>query len=160
MTPNVTEIVLPSRADAEAVLDALHKLMQQYKRVSMSDYLDLVGLSSTFTETKVGWIELGNPRIIQLRSGYIIALPVPKPFVMPVVGASMEKIHPNAVPLMSFSTGKQKGWRLENDKVSFMAVEEEDGSIYMQVRWGNEPMEFHPFKNWAEARTYIEENEK
>lgn len=75
---NTTEIVLSSEADAETVREALLKLLAQYEVVTFADYLDLVGLSSTFSDARIGWVELNDIPIKPLKGGFVLFLPEPK----------------------------------------------------------------------------------
>lgn len=72
----VDELVLESRGDAELVLDQMLEIIDQYGKVTVSDYYDLMGVSTTFTDNKYGWRDLRNARIIKSgRDGYLIDLP-------------------------------------------------------------------------------------
>ena len=77
---SVIAITLTSREDAEAVRDALLKLSEKYDYVSMGDYLELVGASSTFADDKVGWTDLKDIEIKQVgKDEFLLDLPEPKP---------------------------------------------------------------------------------
>lgn len=78
MSIDTTDIVIPSKADAEAVQDALLKLLDRYEVVTLADYLDLVGLSSTFSDARIGWTELNDILIQPLKGGFVLFLPEPK----------------------------------------------------------------------------------
>jgi hypothetical protein len=70
------EILLPSRADAEEVLERLQDLVDQYEQATVADFYDLVGVSSTFTDTNWGWKNLSTSYVDRDRSGgFIIRLP-------------------------------------------------------------------------------------
>lgn len=78
---DLSEIVLATRAEAEAVLDELYKLVENYEFVSVGDYLELVGIGSTFTDQKMGWIELKDIQIKRITSaGFVLDLPKPTLF--------------------------------------------------------------------------------
>lgn len=72
------DIILGSEAEAEAVRDRLRKLLEQYGQVSVGDYLNLVGLSSTFSDEKMGWTQLSTILIKNVNSGFTLQLPEPK----------------------------------------------------------------------------------
>lgn len=75
---NTNEVVLESKEDAQAVLDAMHSLLEQYEQVTLADMLELVGIASSFADNKVGWVTLNlNAEIKEAEGGYILDLPEP-----------------------------------------------------------------------------------
>lgn len=72
-----TEIVLATRADAEKVLDELHKHRSRYGFATVSDYLDLVGITPRFSDTKVGWTDLNDVKVYPTKEGFSLNLPEP-----------------------------------------------------------------------------------
>lgn len=76
----ISEVVLQSKADAQAVLDAMHSLLEQYEQVAFADMLELCGIASTFGDQNIGWTELNlNVEIKEVKDGYILDLPAPNP---------------------------------------------------------------------------------
>lgn len=75
---NTKEVVLQSQADAEAVLAAMKDILDKYEQVTLADMLELCGLSSTYADNKVGWVNLINIQVKNINSGYILDLPAPK----------------------------------------------------------------------------------
>ena len=76
---DLNEIELGTRADAEAVLDSLYKLLSNYEVVTVGDYLELVGLSSSYDDARFGWTDLRGTKINRTTSaGYVLDLPEPK----------------------------------------------------------------------------------
>lgn len=74
-----SEVVLQSKEDAQAVLDAMYALLEQYEQVTLADMLELCGIASVFSDNKVGWTELNlNVEIKEAKDGYILNLPAPK----------------------------------------------------------------------------------
>lgn len=70
------DIVVNDRAEAEAVLDMMQSIIDEYGHVTVSDLYDLVDLSAPYTANKYGWTSLGNARAERLRDGgYLLALP-------------------------------------------------------------------------------------
>lgn len=70
------DIVLESRAEAEAVLNSMVDLIDTYDVVSVADLYDLVGVSGNFTDNRYGWTNLSSASVERLRSGgYILRLP-------------------------------------------------------------------------------------
>ena len=54
------DIVLDSRGEAEEVLSTLVDLVEDYGVASVADLYDLVGIESTFVDTKYGWTNLSS----------------------------------------------------------------------------------------------------
>lgn len=79
MTQQFDEVVFASRIEAETVLEHMHDLVNQYEVVTVSDFYDLVGMSSKFTDGKFGWDELPNARVVRDGGDYLLDLPRPKP---------------------------------------------------------------------------------
>lgn len=75
---DTTEIVLQSEEDARQVLDAMKSLLTQYEQVTLADLLELTGISSTFQDNKIGWVNLINIQIKSVKDGYILDLPPAK----------------------------------------------------------------------------------
>lgn len=76
------EILIPTRPDAEEVLDQMFDILSKYGQVSVADLLTLVGLASTHTDVKWGWISLTGAKAVPQRrqGGFILDLPEPIPF--------------------------------------------------------------------------------
>lgn len=72
---NFDNIVLATRNEAEEVLDNLREVITNYKEVSIDDLYGLVGITSTYLDTKKGWTDLKNASISRVRHGYIINFP-------------------------------------------------------------------------------------
>ena len=71
------EILIPTRPDAEAVLESMYDLIQQYEAVSIHDLKSLVGWSSNYTDQKWGWTSLQGSSIRRVREGYMLEFPRP-----------------------------------------------------------------------------------
>lgn len=69
------DIVLPSRGEAEEVLEQLDNALDMYKVVSVADLYDLIGESCPHTAHKYGWTNLRNARAVKVRDGYLLELP-------------------------------------------------------------------------------------
>ena len=69
-------IVLDSRGDAEAVLDQLCEIIDQYGMTKVADLYDLVGVTGSFTDNNYGWTNLSSAHVVRLNEGgYLIKLP-------------------------------------------------------------------------------------
>lgn len=69
------DILLATRVEAETVLDRLYDLLKEYECASVADLNSLVGLSSSYTDQKWGWMELQGAQVRRVRDGYILELP-------------------------------------------------------------------------------------
>ena len=72
------DIVIPSRREADEVLEKMDEIIDRYDIVSVSDYYDLVGETGNYTDNKYGWSSLRTAEVVRVRDGYIIKLPKPK----------------------------------------------------------------------------------
>lgn len=76
---NLDDIVLNSRADAEAVLRQMDDIIDVYGTVSVGDLFDLVDISHNYTDNKYGWKSIRNAEVIRVRDGYALRLPKAMP---------------------------------------------------------------------------------
>jgi hypothetical protein len=75
-THNFEEILIPSRGEAEQVLDTLLSLVDQYDSATVADLYSTVGISTDHTDLKFGWTDLSEARIVPARGGgYILEMP-------------------------------------------------------------------------------------
>lgn len=75
-THNFDEILIPTRGEAEQVLDTLLELVDQYESATVADLYDAVGISTEHTDLKFGWTDLTEARINPARGGgYILEMP-------------------------------------------------------------------------------------
>ena len=79
-THNFGDIILPTRGEAEQVLDRMFGMLDQYDLVTVADLYDFVGITSEYTDNDWGWTELrGLVKIHRARDGYLLDLPKPSP---------------------------------------------------------------------------------
>lgn len=71
------EIIIPTRPEAEAVLEGLFALLDEYDVATVSDLYEMVGVSSQFTDRNWGWTDLRGTDIRRIREGYLLDLPRP-----------------------------------------------------------------------------------
>ena len=70
------DIIFDTRGDAEAVLQSLEDIIDQYGVASVGDLYDLADISTTnYTINKYGWKNLRSAEVIRVRDGYLIKLP-------------------------------------------------------------------------------------
>lgn len=62
-------VVVNSRADAEAVIEQMDGIMDTYGMVSVADLYDLVGMTANFTDNNYGWTNIRNAKPVRLRDG-------------------------------------------------------------------------------------------
>ena len=73
------DIVIPSRQEAEEVLDRMYDLISKYESASVADLYELTGLKSDHTDYKWGWTELRGASVGRVRGGgYLLDLPEPE----------------------------------------------------------------------------------
>lgn len=70
-----SDITLPSRRDAEAVLNQLNDILQSYGAVTVADLYDSVGITHSFTDVKYGWTDLRNADVARDGDGWYVKLP-------------------------------------------------------------------------------------
>lgn len=74
------ELIIPSRQEAEEVIDRLFDLLSRYGSASVADLYELTGIQSSHTDMKWGWTELRGAKAIgQRRGGFLLDLPEPEP---------------------------------------------------------------------------------
>lgn len=72
------DVLFDSRADADAVLDQMIEIIQNFGQVSIGDLYDLAHVPTTnYTLNNYGWRELTGCRSERVREGYILKLPRP-----------------------------------------------------------------------------------
>jgi hypothetical protein len=76
---NFDEIILDSRTEAEEVIDRLFDLVSRYEQATVADLYELVGISSTHTDHRWGWLDLHGAGVSRIRGGYLLDLPEPEP---------------------------------------------------------------------------------
>lgn len=69
------EVVVESRPEAEAVVDALQKVIDEYGNATVADLYACVGVSPDHTAIKWGWISLEGMEIHPMQQGYLIRMP-------------------------------------------------------------------------------------
>jgi len=77
-THDFHEIIIPTRQEAEEVLDNLIEILSKYGQASVSDLYDLCGITPQFTDEKYGWTDLRGADLTRTRNGYLIDLPKPE----------------------------------------------------------------------------------
>lgn len=73
------EVVVPTRGDAELVIDALCEKIDIFGVATVGDYYDAVGIKTSSIDFKYGWVNLSSADKHRTFDGYAIILPTPKP---------------------------------------------------------------------------------
>jgi hypothetical protein len=69
------EIIIPSRGEAETVIERMCDLVATYDNVSVADLYELLGLPCSPIDNKWGWTYIGNADVRQVRQGFLLVLP-------------------------------------------------------------------------------------
>lgn len=71
------ELVFDTRVDADAVLEGLYTILEQYDQATVGDLYELANVSGNFTDQKWGWTDLRGSGVSRKRDGYYLDLPRP-----------------------------------------------------------------------------------
>lgn len=69
------DIIIPTRGEAEAVLNQMRGILEQFGVVRVADFYELVGEEADYTDNKYGWSGLRTADVAHVRDGYILRLP-------------------------------------------------------------------------------------
>jgi hypothetical protein len=69
------EIILPTRSEAEGVIDRMYELLEKHNAVSVSDLYELVGIEGSYVDEKWGWTDLRGADARRVSNGYLLNLP-------------------------------------------------------------------------------------
>lgn len=76
MARDFDDVAFESRAEAELVLDQMLDAISNYGQVTLLDFYDFCGMSTSSTDAKYGWTDLHTARVVGSPSrGYSIDLP-------------------------------------------------------------------------------------
>lgn len=73
------QVVVPTREDAQAVVDQMNELVLQYGCARVSDLYATVGISAPFTYNNWGWYDVHTATWRASREGFIIVMPTAVP---------------------------------------------------------------------------------
>lgn len=75
------EIIIPSRQEAEEVIDRMFDILSRYGSVSVANLYEMTGVQGAHTDHKWGWTELRGAKAVRLRQGgFLLDLPEPEAF--------------------------------------------------------------------------------
>ena len=69
------DIKFDTRRDAEAVLDQMEALIENFSYVTVADLFDMVDVTAPFTGNRYGWTNISTAEVVSTRDGYRIKLP-------------------------------------------------------------------------------------
>jgi hypothetical protein len=69
------DIIIPTRAAAEAVIDQMFAIISQYGEASVADLLELVDQRFEYTDRKWGWKDFQGAGATRITNGYLLDLP-------------------------------------------------------------------------------------
>jgi hypothetical protein len=73
------DIIIPSRQEAEEVIDRMFDLVSKYDSATVADLYELTGLKSDHADVKWGWFSLQGASVGRVRGGgYLLDLPEPE----------------------------------------------------------------------------------
>lgn len=73
-------VVVGTRREAEDVLDELNAGIEEYGVVSVAEYYDLVGITtSNYMYDEYGWRSLATASVCRCQEGFLIKMPKPRP---------------------------------------------------------------------------------
>jgi hypothetical protein len=78
-THDFKELLIPTRVEAEAVLDQLFNRIVEYNAVTVADFYELCGMTPSFTDDKYGWTDIRGAGILRAHGGFVLDLPRPVP---------------------------------------------------------------------------------
>lgn len=78
---NFDEIIIPSRREAEEVIDRMFEILSRYGSVEVAHLYEMTGIQSTHTDHKWGWTDLRGAKAVRLsQGGFLLHLPEPEAF--------------------------------------------------------------------------------
>lgn len=69
------EIIVSSRAEAEAIVAKMDELIEKYTAVTLADVYRMIGRSIEYTDDKWGWRNLESAHIKRVGQGVLLVLP-------------------------------------------------------------------------------------
>lgn len=69
------DVIFETRGAAEAVLDRMYELIEEYGNVRVADMYDMAGITGNYTDNRYGWENLQGARVERTRDGYAVRMP-------------------------------------------------------------------------------------
>lgn len=77
-THDFDEIIVPTRVEAERVVDDMAEAIDKYSSATVADLYEMVGEPTNFTDQKWGWTDFRGAGITRVSNGYLLDLPKPE----------------------------------------------------------------------------------
>lgn len=74
-----TGIVVATKDEADAILEQMAILIDQYQVVTVGDLYNMAGIEASYVDEKWGWEDISTGSVQQIREGYLLDLPQPQP---------------------------------------------------------------------------------
>lgn len=74
-----TKVSINTLNDAKDLLSQMADMIDAYGNVRISDLNEMLGISGDYTDDNYGWTSVRDVKIIQVRDGYKLNLPSPRP---------------------------------------------------------------------------------
>lgn len=78
-THDFDDILLPSRHEAEEVIDRMLDALSRYEIVTVADLYEMLGVDAEYTDGRWGWADLHDAGVRRVGGGYLLELPRPLP---------------------------------------------------------------------------------
>lgn len=74
------DLIFDTRGDAEAVIQSLQDIIDEYQIVRVAELYELAGVTNfANTANSYGWTNINEAKVVMTRDGYVIKLPKPMP---------------------------------------------------------------------------------
>lgn len=71
-------IIIPTRVEADAVIENMYTLLEQYNVITVAELLELCNTTGEWTDAQFGWYSLPGASVSRVRDGYVLNLPKPE----------------------------------------------------------------------------------
>lgn len=80
--------IFATEEDAQNVLAAMQSVLNVYSTVSVADFSDLVGETTTYDDTQYVWTTLEEMTVTQTEEGFVLEAPLPEKMVADVLAGA------------------------------------------------------------------------
>lgn len=67
-----------SIVEVSLVLEQLSRVFTMYECLTVADYHDIIGIESTYSDSKMGWLSLEGFKIAETNKEHVYELKIPK----------------------------------------------------------------------------------
>lgn len=75
---SLDEVIIPTRAEAEEVVDQLFDILSRDGVTTVADLYEIVGVNAERRDERWGWKDLRAASVRRIRTGYLLDLPKPE----------------------------------------------------------------------------------